>query len=70
MKYEVLKGCVIAGQGRKVGDIVELDAGQAKELLAIGRIISTGQKEEIIIDRSVGLTEQTKLKKRKSKKAE
>lgn len=69
MRYKVLKGCVIAGQGRKVGDIVELDAGQAKELMAIGRIISTGQ-EEIIVDRSVGLTEQTKLKKRKSKKAE
>jgi len=69
MRYEVLKGCVIAGQGRKVGDIVELDAGQAKELMAIGRIISTGQ-EEVIVDRSVGLTEQTKLKKRKSKKAE
>lgn len=69
MRYKVLKGCVIAGQGRKVGDIVELDAGQAKELMAIGRIISTGQ-EEVIVDRSVGLTEQTKLKKRKSKKAE
>ena len=70
MRYEVLKGCVIAGQGRKVGDIVELDAGQAKELLAIGRIISTGQKEEIIIDGTVGKKKKKKQKKRKSKKAE
>lgn len=38
MKYIILKSCVAAGQARKTGDIVELNADEATALKGYGRI--------------------------------
>jgi hypothetical protein len=38
MKYIILKSCVAAGQARKAGDIVELNADEATALKGYGRI--------------------------------
>ena len=65
MKYEVIKSCVIKGKPTQVGEIVDLDDGVAKGLMAIGRI--TPADESKLEDRSVGLSKETKPKRRTKK---
>ena len=38
MKYEVIKGCVIAGKTYRAGQEVELDGRLAESLMGIGRL--------------------------------
>lgn len=59
MKYEVVKGCVINGEGRQPGSVVDLDDANARSLLGIGRIVPLDEAKTV--DRSVGLqkSEQT-----------
>lgn len=69
MKYEVIKACVIKSQPQKVGTVVDLDDQLANQLMAIGRIAP--YDETVVEDRSIGLDEETKPKRRaKAKKVE
>ena len=54
-KYEVIKGCVIQGKPHQPGEIVELDDGNAKPLMGIGRIAPAKHEPKKTQDRSVGL---------------
>jgi hypothetical protein len=52
MKYEVVKGCVIQGQGHQAGSIVDLDDKVIVEaLMGMGRLIPHTEKEKVV-DRS------------------
>ena len=62
MKYQVIRACIISGKRSNVGDVVELGDQQAKELMAIGRV--TPHDETVIEDRSIGLDNETKPKRR------
>lgn len=62
MKYKVLRNTVAAGRVRRMGSLVELDDAEAKELMAMGRVAP--HHEEKIEDRSVGLSEETKPRRR------
>lgn len=64
MKYLVLKSTVAAGGQVRAGDVIELDAGEAKELIGLGRITQVVESEVKTVDRSVGLSEETKPKRR------
>lgn len=64
MTYIVLKGTVIGGKRVNAGDVVEVDGIEARELVGIGRIAKVEKKEVETVDRSVGLTEETKPKRR------
>ena len=66
MKYVVLKGTVINGRRVSAGDIVELSDQDAVGLLGINRICKA-KEEPVIVDRSVGLSEETKPKRRRRK---
>jgi len=55
-KYEVIKGCVIKGNGHQVGDIVELEDYEVNQLIAIGRILEVKQEPKKAQNRSVGLS--------------
>jgi hypothetical protein len=66
MKYEVIRDCVIAGSRHKVGDILEIDAGLANDLMGIGRIMPADESK--IENRSIGLGEDKP--RRRAKKAE
>lgn len=65
-KYEVIKGCVIQGKPHQPGEIIELDDGNAKPLMGIGRIAPAKHEPKKTQDRSVGLKDD-KPKTRKAK---
>ena len=66
MKYVVLKGTVINGSRVSPGDVVEVSDQEAIGLLGINRICKA-KDEPVIVDRSVGLSEETKPKRRRRK---
>ena len=66
MKYVVLKGTVINGSRVSPGDVVEVSDQEAVGLLGINRICKA-KDEPVIVDRSVGLSEETKPKRRRRK---
>lgn len=68
MSYLVLKGTVIGGKQVRAGDVVEVDAVEAKELVGIGRITKVDSKPVETVDRAVGLQEETKPKRRTRRK--
>ncbi|MCH1579338.1 MAG: hypothetical protein L7S55_01425 [Luminiphilus sp.] len=72
MKYLVLKGTVIDGASVKAGDVVEVPENEVKSLLGINRIAPVAEKKAETVNRSVGLDEETKPKRRTraKKKAE
>lgn len=55
MKYKVVKGCVIKGEGHHVGAVVELDNALARDLMGIGRVVPHDEPE--VQNRAVGLEE-------------
>ncbi len=65
MKYEVVKGCVIQGQGHQTGSHVEIeDKRIIEQLMGMGRIIPVAESV-VREDRSVEVTESApKIKKR------
>ena len=64
MSYLVLKGTVIGGKQVRAGDVVEIDGIEARELVGIGRITKVESKPVENQDRSIGLDEETKPKRR------
>lgn len=62
MKYKVLRNTVATGRVRRMGSVIELDDSEAKILMSMGRVAP--HHEEKIEDRSVGLTEETKPRRR------
>jgi hypothetical protein len=68
MSYLVLKGTVIGGKQVRAGDIVEIDGIEARELVGIGRITKVESKPVETQDRSIGLSEETKPKRRTRRK--
>lgn len=64
MKYLVLKSTVASGGQVRVGDVIEISPADAKELLGLGRITQVVETEVKTVDRSVGLSEETKPKRR------
>lgn len=71
MKYLVLKGTVISGRQVRAGDVVEIDGSQARELEGMGRVCQVIETETKVQDRSIGLSEESKPKRRtrRTKKA-
>ena len=69
MSYLVLKGTVVGGKQVRAGDVVEVEGVEARDLIGMGRIIEVVKTETKVEDRSVGLTEETKPKRRTRKKA-
>jgi len=68
MKYEVIKGCVIAGKTHRVGDTVDLEGRLAESLLGIGRIAPADESKTE--NRAVGVEgaeEKPKTRKRTTK---
>jgi len=68
MKYEVIKGCVIAGKTYRAGQEVELDGRLAESLMGIGRIAP--KDESKTENRAVGVEggeEKPKTRKRTTK---
>lgn len=59
MPYLVLKSCVAGGVRRSAGDVIDLDASEAKELKSAGRVSEVEKKSEPKVDRSVGLEKST-----------
>ena len=66
MKYEGIKGCVIAGKGRQVGEVVELDERLARSLMGIGRV--TPVDESKTVNRAVGVEGGEEKPKRRTRK--
>jgi len=67
MKFKVVKGCVINGAACKVGEIIEIaSADELKALMGVGRV--EPHDEPVVKDRSIGLDEETKPKRRARKK--
>jgi hypothetical protein len=63
MKFKVMKGCVVSGQSRQVGEIVDIQsADELKTLMGIGRVVP--HDEPVIEDRSLGLDDDTKPRRR------
>ena len=63
MKYKVLRNTVAAGRVRRMGSVVELDDSEAKILMSMGRVAPHAE-EQPLEDRSIGLTEETKPRRR------
>ena len=70
MKYKVQKSCVIGGQSRQAGEVIEIDsAEELKALMGIGRVLP--HDEPVTKDRSVGLSQEDKPRRRgRAKKAD
>ena len=62
MKYQVIKSCVIGGSPKKAGAVVDVSGVEAVELMSIGRIAP--YSEPVIEDRSVGLSDEDRPRKR------
>jgi hypothetical protein len=69
MAYLVLKSCVAGGVRRSAGDVIDLDASEAKELRLVGRVSEVEKKSEPKVDRSVGLAKSTAPKPKVRSKA-
>jgi hypothetical protein len=70
-KYEVIKGCVIKGQGHQTGSIVELEDYEVNQLIAMGRIVEVKEEPKIETNRSIGLDgDKPRKRKQKAKKEE
>jgi len=71
-KYEVIKGCVIKGEGHQTGAIVELEDYEVNQLIAIGRIAEVKQEPKKAQNRSIGLSgdKPTKRKAKEEKPVE
>lgn len=69
MAYLVLKSCVAGGVRRNAGDVIDLDASEAKTLKLMGRISEVEKKSEPKTDRSVGLEKSTTPKPKTRAKA-
>ena len=67
MKYEVLKSCIINRKGRQKGEILEISDEESKLLMGLGKI-APADEPVIVENRSVGLAEDTKPKRRTRKK--
>jgi len=63
MKYEVLKGCVINRKGRQKGEILEISDEEARLLMGLGKI-APADEQVIVENRSVGLDEESKPRRR------
>lgn len=70
MKYLVLTGTVINKASAKAGDVVDVPDDEVKALKAMGRIAEYVEKKVESQDRSVGLSEETKPKRRYRKKTD
>lgn len=70
MKYQVVKGCVIKGEGHQPGSVVELDKDLARDLMGIGRVVPHDESQPA--NRSVGLeaSEEAPVKRRGRPKKE
>lgn len=68
MKIELIRGTVIAGEGKDPGAIVDVDASLASMLIATGKGIPAVEKPAKV-DRSVGL-ETSSAPKVKTRKVE
>jgi hypothetical protein len=68
MSYLVLKGTVIGGKQVRAGDVIEIDGIEARELVGIGRVSEFESKPVETQDRSIGLSEETKPKRRTRRK--
>ena len=68
MKYDVIKGCVIAGKSYRVGQTVDLDGKLAESLMGIGRIAPADESKTT--NRAVGVEggEAAPKKRRSTKK--
>ena len=56
MSYLVLKGTVIVGKQVRAGDVVEIGASEARELMSTGKICKAETKVVETVDRSIGLS--------------
>ncbi len=65
MKYKVLKDCVVNRAPTKSGTIVELEIDEAKALMSIGRVMPYDEPK--MEDRSVGLSDDKPVKRKKKK---
>lgn len=70
MKYQVVKGCVIKGEGHQPGSVIELEDQLARDLMGIGRVVPHDEAEPV--NRSVGLedSEEAPVKRRGRPKKE
>lgn len=68
MSYLILKSTVVSGKQVKAGDVVEIGALEARELMGTGKICKAETKVVETVDRSIGLSEETKPK-RKTRRA-
>jgi hypothetical protein len=66
MKYKVLRDTVATGQVCRVGEVIDLNESDAKELMATGRV-APHDEETPAVDRAIGLDEETKPKRRTRK---
>jgi len=66
MKYEVIKGCVIAGKSCHVGEVVELDDRLARSLMGIGRVAPVDESKTV--NRAVGVEGGEEKPKRRTRK--
>lgn len=64
MKYVVLKSTVISGNRVRVGDVVDIDLTEAASLIFLGRIQKVEERQVETVDRSIGLTDESKPKRR------
>jgi len=71
MKVEIIRACMVKGEAKQIGDVVEVDEFTAGTLMNMGRAVPAGDKPKTS-DRSVGLeSSETKPRKRgRPKKAE
>lgn len=63
MRYKVLRNTVAAGRVRRMGSIVQLDDEEGRDLMRLGRVAPHAE-EEPMEDRSIGLNEETKPRRR------
>lgn len=63
MKYEVLKSCIINRKGRQKGEILEISDEEARLLMGLGKI-APADEQVIVENRSVGLDEESKPRRR------
>tara|TARA_R100000734_G_scaffold16817_1_gene12967 strand:- start:8098 stop:8352 length:255 start_codon:yes stop_codon:yes gene_type:complete len=68
-KYVILSDCIVKGERKHAGDVVELPKSEGHELVGYGKAEVHKHKEVKKADRSVGLekSEAPKVSKRKSK---
>lgn len=70
MKYKVLKSCRIHNQSCPAGEVIELNDSEAKELMAMGRIMP--HDDPVVENRAVDLddSDDKPVKRAKAKKVD